>query len=85
MRASRQGDKSSRGPIMPNEELLQQLEQEGVIDPRVKADPEWQQIWEEMDPEDLQLLREVKQRFDELGVQQGLYPTGWKAFWGIIK
>jgi hypothetical protein len=69
---------------MPKEELLQQLEQAGVIDPRVEPDPQWQQIWEAMTEEDLQLLLEIKQRFDELGVQQGL-STEWRSFWGIIK
>jgi hypothetical protein len=70
---------------MPSEELLNQLEQEGVIDPRVKADPEWKQIWDLMTDEDLQLLLEIKQRFDDIGVQEGLHPAGWRSFWGIIK
>jgi hypothetical protein len=70
---------------MPKEELLHQLEQAGVIDPRVEADPEWQQIWESMTEEDLQLLLDIKHRFDDLGVQQGLHASGWRSFWGIIK
>jgi hypothetical protein len=69
---------------MTNEELLNQLEEAGVIDPRVKADPEWQQIWDQMTDDDLQMLLEIKQRFDDIGVQQGL-PSGWRSFWGIIK
>jgi hypothetical protein len=64
------------------EQLLHQLEQEGVIDPRVKADPEWEQIWEAMEPVHLQALLDAKRAFDRIADQDSL-PSF--SFWGIIK
>lgn len=64
------------------EELLQLLEDEGVIDSRVEADPEWEQIWEAMEPQHLQALLDAKRAFDQVASQQN-FPGS--SFWGIIK
>jgi hypothetical protein len=64
------------------EQLLQQLEDEGVIDPRAQADPSWAQIWDAMEPEHLQALLDAKRAFDQIAHQQDF---SQKSFWGIIK
>jgi predicted transcriptional regulator len=64
------------------EQLLQLLEQAGVIDPSVQAAPDWEEIWEAMDAEHLRALLEVKRRFDEIAETQNFAGPSW---WGIIK
>jgi hypothetical protein len=64
------------------DELLKQLEDEGVIDPRAQADPSWAQIWDAMDLEHLKALLNAKRAFDQIAQQQNF---AQKSFWGIIK
>ena len=67
-----------------NDDLIRQLEDAGVIDPRTTPDPAWEQAWEGMETEHLQALLDAKHRFDELLAGQG--PTAeWVSWWGIIK
>jgi hypothetical protein len=67
-----------------NDDLIRQLEEAGVIDPRTSPDPEWEQAWNGMETEHLQALLDAKNRFDELLSQQDT-TASWKSWWGIIK
>jgi hypothetical protein len=87
MRASEKRGHPARGRNVmspTNDDLIRQLEEAGVIDPRTKPDPAWEQAWEGMETQHLEALLAAKQRFDELLDQQDT-TAAWPSWWGIIK